>query len=50
MAVSDQLIDERPDYLSTFQSAIDKKGDAATLEILSVSQVIQLLNKIKYEN
>jgi hypothetical protein len=50
IAVSDQLIEERPDYLSTFQSAIDKKGDPATLEILSVSQVIQLLKKIKYEN
>ncbi|MEG3966798.1 hypothetical protein QUA00_03970 [Microcoleus sp. T2B6] len=50
IAVSDQLIEERPDYLSTFQSAIDKKGDPASLEILSVSQVIQLLKKIKYEN
>ena len=50
IAVSDQLIEERPDYLSTFQSVLDKKGDAATLEILSVSQVIELLKKIKYEN
>jgi hypothetical protein len=50
IAVSDQLIEERPDYLSTFQSAINKKGEPATLEILSVSQVIQLLKKIKYEN
>lgn len=50
IAVSDQLIDERPDYLSTFHSAIDKKGNPATLEILSVSQVIQLLKAIKYEN
>jgi hypothetical protein len=50
IAVRDQLIEERPDYLSTFQSALDKKGDTATLEILSVSQVIELLKKIKYEN
>ena len=50
IAVSDQLIEERPDYLSTFQSAIDKKGPPATLEILSVSQVIELLKAIKYEN
>jgi hypothetical protein len=50
IAVSDRLIEERPDYLSTFQSAIDKKGAPATLEILSVSQVIQLLKAIKYEN
>lgn len=50
IAVSDRLIEERPDYLSTFRSAIDKKGDTATLEILSVSQVIELLKAIKYEN
>lgn len=50
IAVSDQLIEERPDYLSTFQSAIDKKGNPATLEIMSVSQVIELLKAIKYEN
>ncbi|MEK0180628.1 hypothetical protein [Microcoleus anatoxicus] len=50
IAVSDQLIEERPDYLSTFQSAIDKKDAPATLEILSVSQVIELLKAIKYEN
>ncbi|MEG4272857.1 MULTISPECIES: restriction endonuclease-related protein [unclassified Microcoleus] len=50
IAVSDQLIEERPDYLSTFRSAIDKKDKPATLEIMSVSQVIQLLKAIKYEN
>lgn len=50
IAVSDRLIEERSDYLSTFRSAIDKKGNPATLEIMSVSQVIQLLNEIKYEN
>lgn len=50
IAVSDRLIEERPDYLSTFQSAIDKKGNPATLEIMPVSKVIQLLNEIKYEN
>ncbi|WP_449420369.1 restriction endonuclease-related protein [Phormidium nigroviride] len=50
IAVSDQLIEDNPYYLSILQSTLDKKGDPTTLEILSVSQVIQLLKEIKYEN
>ncbi|MFZ1028594.1 MAG: hypothetical protein WAN66_20500 [Limnoraphis robusta] len=50
IAVSDRLIEDNPYYLSTLHSTLDKKGDPATLEILSVSQIIQLLEGMKYEN
>nr|CAD5928645.1 hypothetical protein NO713_01141 [Planktothrix pseudagardhii] len=50
IAVSDQLIEDNPYYLSTLQSTLDKKGDPANLEILSVSEIIQLLKGMKYEN
>ncbi len=50
IAVSDQLIEDNPDYLSILQSTLGKKGDSATLELFTVSQVIQLLQKIKDEN
>ncbi len=47
IAVSDSLIEDRPDYLSTLHSTLEKKGNPATLEILPVSEVIQLLNGMK---
>lgn len=50
IAVSDRLIEDNPYYLSTLLSTLDKKGDPATLEILSVSEIIQLLKGMKYEN
>ncbi|MGB3508595.1 MAG: hypothetical protein WBA93_05025 [Microcoleaceae cyanobacterium] len=50
IAVSDRLTEDNPDYLSTLRSTLEKKGDAATLEICTVSEVIQLLEKIKHEN
>lgn len=50
IAVSDQLIEDNPYYLSNLQSTLDKKGDPATLEILSVSEILQLLKGMKYEN
>jgi hypothetical protein len=50
IAVSDHLIEDNPYYLSTLHSTLDKKGDPATLEILSVSEIIQLLKGMKYEN
>jgi REase associating with pPIWI_RE len=50
IAVSDRLIEDNPYYLSTLQSTLDKKGDPATLEILSVSEITQLLREFKYEN
>lgn len=50
LAVSDWLIEDNPSYLSTLQSTLDKKGDPATLEIMSVLSVIQLLEKICHAN
>ncbi|MBD2085536.1 hypothetical protein NDI49_14150 [Trichocoleus sp. ST-U3] len=41
IAVSDQLIEENRDYLSTLKSTLDKKGERAKLEVLSVSSVIE---------
>lgn len=43
IAVSDRLIENEPDYISILQSTLDQQGDPATLEILTVSQVIELL-------
>ena len=50
IAISDRLIEDNPYYLSTLQSTLDKKGDPANLEILSVSEITQLLKEMKYEN
>lgn len=50
LTISDQLIEDNPGYLSTLQSTLDKKGDPATLEILSVAAVIQMLGKMPYAN
>jgi hypothetical protein len=43
IAVSDQLIEENPSYISTLKSTLDKKGNPTTLEILPVSEVIEFL-------
>jgi len=43
IAVSDRLIENEPDYISNLQSTLERQGDPATLEILTVSQVIELL-------
>lgn len=48
LAISDQLVEDNPSYLSTLQSTLDKKGDSATLEVLPVSSVIQLLKRMQY--
>ncbi|MCT7992567.1 hypothetical protein [Laspinema olomoucense] len=48
ITISDQLIQDNPDYLSTLKSTLDKKNEQATLEIMPVSQVIQLLKEISY--
>lgn len=50
LAVSDQLVEQNPSYLSTLRSTLDKKGDPATLETLTVSSVIQLLQDLPYAN
>ncbi|BAY67032.1 hypothetical protein NIES22_71760 (plasmid) [Calothrix brevissima NIES-22] len=46
IAVSDQLIEDNPSYISTLLSTLDKKSDPATLEILPVSSVIEFLKEI----
>jgi DNA-binding transcriptional MerR regulator len=43
IAVSDRVIETQPNYISILQSTLDRQGDPATLEILTVSQVIELL-------
>lgn len=50
IAVSDQLIEDNPNYLSSLKSTLDKKADPATLEIRSVSSVIEFLKQIQYAN
>jgi hypothetical protein len=50
LAVSDRLIEDNPSYISTLKSTLDKKGDAASLEIMSVSSVIEFLKKMPYAN
>lgn len=50
VAVSDQLVEQNPSYLSTLRSTLDKKGDPATLETFTVSSVIQLLQDLPYAN
>jgi REase associating with pPIWI_RE len=46
IAISDQLIEENPSYISTLKSTLDKKGDPTTLEILPVSLVIEFLKQM----
>lgn len=43
IAVSDYLIEDNPDYLNSLKSKLNVTGDPATLEILSVRQVLKLL-------
>lgn len=50
LAVSDRLIEDNPSYISTLISTLDKKGDPASLEIMSVSSVIDFLKKMPYAN
>lgn len=46
IAISDRLIEENPNYLSSLRSTLDKKGDPATLEVLSVTSVIELIKSM----
>jgi hypothetical protein len=43
IVVSNQLLEDNVDYLSTLQSTLEKKGDPSTLEFMSVSAVIEIL-------
>jgi len=43
IAVSDLLIKDNPDYVSTLQSNLNKEGEQTTLEIKSVKEVINSL-------
>ena len=47
IAVSDYLIEDNPAYLSSLQSTLEKSGDSATLEILSVSSAIKMLRRMQ---
>jgi REase associating with pPIWI_RE len=50
IAVSDDSIAQNPSYLSTLRSLLDRKGDPATLEILTVSTILQLLQELADAN
>jgi REase associating with pPIWI_RE len=50
LAVSDRLLEQNPSYLSTLRSTLDKKGDPATLEIVTVSSAIEFLQEISHAN
>lgn len=43
IAVGEELIDRSPNYMSTVRSCLDRRGDASTLEIMSVPSVIKML-------
>lgn len=48
VAITDELIDDCPGYLSTLRSLLDKKSDTASLQIMSVSSVIKNIQEGKY--
>lgn len=50
LAVSDQLLEDNPNYLSTLKSTLDKKGDPATLEVMPVSSVLEFVKRMQYAN
>ena len=41
IAITDELVRDCPGYLSTLRSLLDKKGETATLQVMSVSSVIE---------
>ena len=41
VAITDELIEDCSGYLSTLRSLLDKKGETATLQVMSVSSVIE---------
>ena len=48
VAITDELIEDYPDYISTVNSLLDKKSDTASLQIMSVSSVIKNIQEGKY--
>ncbi|WP_036488220.1 hypothetical protein [Myxosarcina sp. GI1] len=48
VAITDELIDDCPGYLSTLRSLLDKKSDTASLQIMPVSLVIKNIQEGKY--
>ena len=48
VAITDELIDDCPGYISTLRSLLDKKSDTASLQIMSVSSVIENIQEGKY--
>ncbi|MGB7518091.1 MAG: hypothetical protein WA896_00500, partial [Spirulinaceae cyanobacterium] len=48
VAITDELIDDCPGYLSTLHSLLDKKSDTASLQIMPVSSVIKNIQEGKY--
>lgn len=50
IAISDRLIQDNPYYLDKLRDKLDNTGYQATLNIMSVSQVINNIKEGKYEN
>ncbi|MEM8723317.1 MAG: hypothetical protein AAGE84_29195 [Cyanobacteria bacterium P01_G01_bin.39] len=50
VAITDELIEDYSGYLSTLRSLLDKKGETATLQIMSVSSVIENIQEGNYAN
>ena len=46
IAIGEELVDRSPNYISTVRSCLDKRGDASTLEIMSVTSVIKMLRSL----
>ena len=47
VAVGDEMVADDPDYLAVLRSSLDKSGDAATLEVKSVSSVLGMLRSLR---
>ena len=50
IAITDELIEDCPGYISTVNSLLDKKSDTASLQIMSVSSVIKNIQAGIYAN
>jgi DNA-binding transcriptional MerR regulator len=50
IAITDELIEDCPGYISTVNSLLDKKSDTASIQIMSVSSVIRNIQKGNYAN
>lgn len=48
IAITDELIEDCSGYLSTLRSLLDKKGETATLQVMSVSSVVENIRKGSY--